>query len=123
MCTDGPPDNPDRIFAPYRNDQGADELRALVSDLPDSIWAGYTRLGLAIDSANDRDNSSRAESCRSLEASLHAIGQDWIIALRGYETLSNCLRESGLESEVPRVTEEFVSRHPRAEAVLRARGD
>ena len=48
--------------------------------------------------------------------------QDWINALRGLETLSNCLRESGLEAEVPRVTADFVNRHPGAEAALRKRG-
>jgi len=104
------------------DEKGAAELRGLVADLPDSPWATYARLGLAIDSANDRDSLSRVEACRALEASLREIEQDWIIALRGFETLSNCLRESGLESEIPHVTADFVSRHPRAEAILRARG-
>ena len=103
------------------DEKGADELRALVAEMPDSPWAAYAKLGLAIDSANDRNSSSRAQACRSLEASLEEIEQDWIIALRGYETLSSCLQESGLESEVSRVTADFVSRHPRAEATLRAR--
>ena len=75
-----------------------------------------------MDSANDRGSLSRVEACRALETSLGEIGQDWIIALRGFEALLNCLRESGLESEIPRVTADFVSRHPRAEAILRARG-
>ncbi len=104
------------------DEKGAAELRGLVADLPDSPWAAYARLGLAIDSANDRDSLSRVEACRALETSLGEIEQDWIIALRGFEILSNCLRESGLESEIPRVTADFVSRHPRAEATLRARG-
>lgn len=104
------------------DEKGAAELRGLVADLPDSPWAAYARLALAIDSANDRDSLSRVEACRALETSLGEIEQDWIIALRGFETLSNCLRESGLESEIPRVTADFVSRHPRAAAILRARG-
>jgi len=104
------------------DENGAAELRGLVADLPDSPWAAYARLGLAMDSANDRGSLSRVEACRALETSLGEIEQDWIIALRGFETLLNCLRESGLESEIPRVTADFVSRHPRAEAILRARG-
>ena len=104
------------------DEKGAAELRDLVADLPDSPWAAYARLGLAMDSANDRSSLSRVEACRALETSLGEIGQDWIIALRGFEALLNCLRESGLESEIPRVTADFVSRHPRAEAILRARG-
>lgn len=104
------------------DEKGAAELRGLVAELPDSPWAAYARLGLAIDSANDKDSLSRVEACRALETSLDEIDQDWIIALRGFETLLKCLRESGLESEIPRVTANFVSRHPRAEATLRARG-
>ena len=104
------------------DEQGAAELRALAEASPDSPWAAYARLGLAIDSTNDKDSRARAHACRSLEVSLGEIEQDWIIALRGFETLSKCLRESGLESEVPRVTTDFVNRHPRAEATLRGRG-
>jgi hypothetical protein len=105
------------------DEKDAAELHRLVADLPDSPWAAYARLGLAIDSANDRDSLSRVEACRALETALGKIDKDWIIALRGFETLSNCLRDSGLESEIPRVTADFVSRHPRAEAILRARGN
>jgi hypothetical protein len=97
---------------------GADELRGLIADQPNSLWAAYANLGLSIDLANDRKNTARAEACRSLEASLGGIKNDWIIALRGYVTLTNCMRESGLESEIPRVTEDFVRRHPDAEVVL-----
>jgi hypothetical protein len=104
------------------DEEDAAELHRLIADLPDSPWAAYARLGLAIDSANDRDSLSRVAACRALETALGEIEQDWIIALRGFETLSNCLRESGLESEIPRVTADFVSRYPRAEAILRARG-
>lgn len=104
------------------DEKGAAELRALAEELPDSTWATYARLGLAIDSANDKDSPARAHACRSLETTLGEIEQDWINALRGLETLSNCLRESGLEAEVPRVTADFVNRHPGAEAALRKRG-
>lgn len=105
------------------DEKGAAELRALAEELPDSPWAAYARLGLAVDSASDSDSVARAHACRSLEVSLGEIEQDWIIALRGFETLSSCLRESGLESEIPRVTADFVSLHPRAEAALRKRGN
>ncbi len=100
---------------------GAGQLRALVAEQPDSPWAAYANLGLEIGMASDTNNASMADACRSLEASLDDIVDDWIIALRGYEALSNCLQEGGLESEISRVTEDFLRQHPRAEAILRAR--
>jgi hypothetical protein len=100
------------------DDAGADALRALIAEQPESSWAAYARLGLAIDLANDGNNSLQAESCRSLEESVDEVADDWIIALRGYEALSNCLRESGLESDVSRAREKLVRRHPQAEAIL-----
>lgn len=102
-------------------DNGADQLRALVADRPNSPWAAYANLGLAIGTAGDTNNSARADACRSLEVSIGEIVDDWIIALRGYEALSNCLQESGLEFEISRVSEDFLRQHPSAGEILRAR--
>lgn len=104
-------------------EKGADELRSLVTERPESLWADYANLGLAIASASERNISAESDACQALAASLDEMNHDWIIALRGYETLLDCLQKSGRASEVARTTEEFVSRHPRAEAILRARGE
>lgn len=102
-------------------DKGAEQLRALVANSPDSPWADYANLGLAIELAADRSNSSTADTCRSLEASLDEVTSDWIIALRGYEALRSCFQDNGRESEVSRVTDRFLLQHPSAEAIVRAR--
>lgn len=104
-------------------EKGADELRALIIERPESLWADYANLGLAIAAAGERNITAESGACQVLAKSLDEIRHDWIIALRGYETLLDCLQKSGRESEVARTTEEFVSRHPRAEAILRARGE
>ena len=104
------------------DEKGAAALRAVVEQLPGSPWASYASLGLAIDAAGDNGNASGEQACQALEAKLRAIEQDWIIALRGFESLADCLRESGQESELQRVTDDFVGRHPGARTTLHARG-
>lgn len=98
--------------------QGATELRAVSAEFPDTPWAAYAELGLAMAVAGDRGIAARSGECERLEASLLQIEQDWIVAFRGFEILSNCLSESGHNADVQRVTAEFLSRHPPARAAL-----
>lgn len=99
------------------DEQGAAELGALVADAPDTPWAAYAELGLAM--ASTGDGALRSDTCERLEASLGGIAADWIVALRGLETLTECLHESGREADVQRVRSEFLSRHPHAGEALR----
>lgn len=114
------PDAATYYFLGGGNENGADELRALAAERPGSTWAGYANLGLAIASANERNNAAGQQACQTIESSLDELIEDWIIALRGYEALMDCLQENDLESEVSRTTEEFIRQHPLAEALLQS---
>lgn len=100
------------------NDRGSKELRTLAEEYPDTPWAAYARLGLAIDAVSNSTGESREAACQSLFASINDVEKDWISALRGYKALSDCTDDTNLDSDWAGARANFVRRHPMAAAIL-----
>ena len=92
----------------------AAELQAIADNWPESVWAGYARFGLALDSAGVAAASELKTQCRVLEDLLVDLRHDWVTARRGLRALTHCLEDADQQAEIPRVTAEFAARHPEA---------
>ena len=102
------------------DEKGAAMLRELINELPASRWADYARMGLAIESASNPSGVAQTEACRSLERSISEIDYDWIIALRGVDTLKDCVQYGSMDKDVSQIDEEFVERHPNAAVIIKS---
>jgi hypothetical protein len=100
------------------DDRGREALRALAEEHPGTPWAAYAGLGLAIDAVSSSTDEIHEVACQSLFVSIHDVENDWISALRGYETLSDCSDDTSSDSDWDRARDEFVHRHPIAGTIL-----